>query len=65
MGDICLVPSFSYALLVLPKYGVENFLVKYPVVSQWWNWVMSDDTIATTDNEMKEAFLGFMAAAAG
>ncbi|MEX0828543.1 MAG: glutathione S-transferase family protein [Haliea sp.] len=61
LGDIALVPSLSYATLVLPVFGEEDIFAGFPAATEWWQWVMSDRVIKTTDSEMRDAYRAFMA----
>lgn len=61
IGDIALVPSLSYATFVLPLFGEKDIFEHYPTVAAWWQWVLSDEIVKSTDQEMRDAYKTFMA----
>lgn len=60
LGDITLVTTMLYVLAMAPMLGLDRVLVDYPAVEEWWGWVMGDEVVKQTSDEMVEAYRQFM-----
>jgi glutathione S-transferase len=59
LGDIALAPSMDYVLLLGPMFGRPNPLADYPLVADWWDWVVSDEAVAQGLAQMRTAVKAF------
>ncbi len=59
LGDIALAPSMDYVILLGPMFGRENPLEGYPLVADWWDWVVSDEAVAEGSAQMRAAVKSF------
>tara|TARA_R110001592_G_scaffold337300_1_gene623448 strand:+ start:40403 stop:41068 length:666 start_codon:yes stop_codon:yes gene_type:complete len=55
LGDIALAPSMDYVLLLGPIFGRKSPLQAYPLVTDWWDWVISDEAVAAGSAQMRAA----------
>jgi glutathione S-transferase len=59
LGDIALAPAMDYVHLLAPMFGVENPTAGYPLVADWWQWVLEDEAVSLTSGEMRGAVAKF------
>lgn len=59
LGDIALVTTLAYVVLLAPALGEVDILDDYPHLQAWWQWVMSDSAVSQSINELSEAFKAF------
>ena len=59
LGDIALAPIMDYVLLLGPIFGRANPLEDYPLITQWWDWVVADDAVAQGSAQMRTAVKAF------
>lgn len=62
LGDIALVTTMAYVIIVAPIFGVAQPLAQTPAVRAWWDWVQTDNDVRATTDEMTTAFQQFMQA---
>ncbi len=62
LGDIALVPTLAYVVLLAPAVGEGDILSHYPNLQAWWQWVMSDNSVRQSIDELSEAFKAFSSA---
>jgi glutathione S-transferase len=59
LGDIALVPSVDYILMLMPLFGQQDPLAKYAAITRWWDWVNRDEYVTQGANEMRQAARAF------
>jgi glutathione S-transferase len=59
LGDIALVPHMDFVVMLAPLFGKADPLATFPLVRGWHEWVMTDEAVAASSAEMREAVAGF------
>ncbi|TKB46038.1 glutathione S-transferase family protein [Thalassotalea mangrovi] len=60
IGDIALACSFYFALATPKQLGVNDILAPYSELQTWWQWVQSNEVIASGVKEMDCALMQFV-----
>lgn len=59
LGDIALVTTMAYVLIVAPVFGVAKPLKDFSRIQHWWEWVQTDKAVKETCDEMTRAYNAF------